>query len=116
MPELFRWFLLACLAQPLAEAAAAPFVLDTAHTSAYFAVAHFDRAMVRGRFNKISGTVDFDAAARSGTIDIHIDPASVDTGVRVLDSVLKSPQFFDAEQFGDIRFQSAQFAFDGERL
>jgi polyisoprenoid-binding protein YceI len=95
---------------------AAPLVLDSSHTSAYFAASHFERSMVRGRFNRIAGQIDFDEAGRSGTVDIRIDPDSIDTGLRALNDVLKSPQFFDTEQFPEIRFQSTGFEFEGERL
>lgn len=108
--------LLASLMQSAAVVQAAPMVLDGSHTSAYFAVSHFDRSLVRGRFKRITGQIDFDEAKRSGSVDIRIDPDSVDTGLRALDDVLKSPQFFDTEQFPEIRFQSTGFEFDGERL
>lgn len=105
--------LLATLAAP---ARSAPFVIDTAHTSAHFAASHFGRTLVRGRIMQVSGTIDFDAAGRTGQVDISLAADSLDTGVRVLDAVLKSPQFFDTEQYPTIRFVSSEFVFDGERL
>jgi polyisoprenoid-binding protein YceI len=109
--------LLFFLALSLSVAAAAvPFTIDSAHTSAYFAASHFERSLMRGRFNKVSGQLDFDEAKRSGSVDIRIEVDSIDTGSRALNDVLKSPQFFDAEQFPEIRFQAGSFEFDGERL
>lgn len=116
MLKLLRAVWLSALPLGLTHALATPFVADASHTSVYFAASHFDRTQVRGRFGKVAVQLDFDEAGRTGSIDVHIDPASVDSGVRVLDSVLKSAQFFDAEQFPDIRFQSTRFEFDGERL
>ncbi len=95
---------------------AAPFTLDSTHTSVYFAASHFDRTMVRGRFNKVAGQIDYDEAKRTGSVDISIEVDSVDTGVRTLDTMLKSGQFFEAARFPEIRFQSTRFEFDGERL
>lgn len=108
--------LLASLMQSATVVQAAPLVLDSSHTSAYFAASHFERSLVRGRFKRITGQIDFDEAKRSGTADIRIDPDSIDTGLRALDDILKSPQFFDTEQFPEIRFQSTGFEFEGERL
>ncbi len=95
---------------------AAPFAIDNAHTSVYFAASHFDRTLMRGRFKGITGKIEFDAANHSGVLDLFIDPDTVDTGVRGLDTVLKSPQFFDTKEFPRARFQSSQFVFDGDRL
>ena len=115
--KFFRSFLLLVgLMQSATLGQAAPLVLDSSHTSVYFAASHFDRSMVRGRFNRITGQIDFDEGNRSGKVDISIDPDSIDTGSRALNDVLKSPQFFDAEQFPEIRFQSTGFEFEGERL
>jgi len=95
---------------------AAPFVLDESHTSVHFAVAHFERSTVRGRWTKIKGGLDYDAVTRVGAVDISIDPDTVDTGLRVLDSVLRSAQFLHTEQFPVIRFLSTGFEFDNENL
>ncbi len=116
MNALRSLFLLVSLSQLGSAVQAASYLLDSSHTSAYFAASHFERSMVRGRFNRISGQIDFDEANRSGTVDVRIDPDSIDTGLRVLNDVLKSAQFFDAEQFPEIRFQSTGFEFEGERL
>jgi polyisoprenoid-binding protein YceI len=90
--------------------------LDSSHTSVYFAVTHFGISTMRGRFMGISGQLAFDAAQGSGSLDLTIDPDSVDTGLRGLDAVLKSSQFFDTKEFPQARFQSTRFEFEGERL
>jgi polyisoprenoid-binding protein YceI len=104
------------LALGAARAQASPFVLDSAHTSAHFAASHFDRTLVRGRFIGITGQLDFDPVLHSGTLDVNIDPDTVDTGLRGLDTVLKSAQFFDTKEYPIVRFQSTQFTFEGGRL
>lgn len=95
---------------------AAPFVIDESHTSVHFSVAHFERSTVRGRWMKVRGKMDFDAAARTGSVDLTIDPDTVDTGLGILDSVLRSAQFLHTEEFPEIRFISTGFEFDNEKL
>lgn len=90
--------------------------LDSTHTSVAFAASHFGMSSMRGRFSGIKGQLEFDPVQGSGSLDLVIDPDSVDTGLRGLDAVLKSPQFFDTKEFPQARFQSTRFEFDGERL
>lgn len=97
-------------------AMAGSYQIDSAHTAVYFSASHFDRTFMRGRFMGIQGVVEFDAAEKTGRLDINIDPDTVDTGLRGLDVVLKSAQFFDTKEFQVVRFQSNRFEFDGAQL
>jgi polyisoprenoid-binding protein YceI len=99
-----------------APAGAAPYDIDTAHTSIYFAVAHRDVSFVRGRFQKVAARVDFDPDAKTGTIVVDVDPASVDTGNETLDGVLRSAQFLGVETYPGVRFVSQRLVFDGGML
>jgi polyisoprenoid-binding protein YceI len=99
-----------------AGAEAAPYDVDTAHTSIYFAVEHRNISFVRGRFHKIAARVDFDPEAKSGSIVVDVDPASVDTGNGTLDGVLRSAQFLEVETYPGVRFVSTRLVFDGGTL
>jgi polyisoprenoid-binding protein YceI len=59
----------------------------------------------RGRFNTTSGTITLDAAAKTGTVDITIDLASVNTGSPGLDKHLKSAEFFDVAKYPQATYQ-----------
>lgn len=112
---------LACCAAWLAAllvlpASAAPFTIDSAHSSAHFSASHFGRSEVRGRILQVEGRIDFDLQGRSGKVEVSLPVAAIDTGIMALDNVLRSPQFFDADQFPVIRFEADDFRFDGERL
>jgi polyisoprenoid-binding protein YceI len=108
--------LAAAVAFVAAAAAAAPFTLDTGHTRVLFAVPHYDLSLVRGRFTKVAGTVEFDAERKAGRIDVRVDPGIVDTGNRALDQILRGNQYLDAATYGDVRYAGERFVFDGERL
>jgi polyisoprenoid-binding protein YceI len=64
-----------------AVAAPVKYTIDPEHTYPSFEADHFGGLSTwRGKFNKTSGTIVFDKEAGSGTLDITIDTASVDTG------------------------------------
>jgi polyisoprenoid-binding protein YceI len=53
----------------------------------------------RGKFNQTSGSITLDAAQKTGSIDITIDAASVDTGQDDLNKHLEGADFFDVAKF-----------------
>ncbi len=97
-------------------AAAAEFAADASHTSIHFTVSHRDITYVRGRFGKITVSVQFDEATKSGTTIVVVDPDSIDTGNRVIDNVVRSDQFLDTAAFTEIRFASERFVVEDGRL
>jgi len=82
-------------------------VIDPAHSEINFSVRHMMISTVRGRFEKFSGTVNFDEAepART-TVDVQIEAASVNTKEAQRDGHLKSPDFFDAAKYPYLAFKS----------
>ena len=52
---------------------------------------------------------DFDPAApEKASIDVEIEPASIDTGIADRDNHLRSPDFFDAGKFPKLSFKSTK--------
>lgn len=94
------------LAAPLVSQAAT-WQIDPNHSAAQFSVRHMMISTVRGQFQKMTGTAEFDPAnpAKSG-IDVTIDAASVDTRQEMRDKDLKSPNFFDVEKYPTLTFKS----------
>ena len=84
----------------LALAAPAKYDIDPEHVYPSFEADHFGGMSVwRGKFNKNSGSVLLDREAQSGTVDVTIDMASVDTGLEKLNTHLLSPDFFDVAKY-----------------
>jgi polyisoprenoid-binding protein YceI len=100
----------------LPAAAAESFTLDTTHTFPSFELNHLGYSIQRGRFNKSSGKVTIDTAAKSGTADITIDAASIDTGYGKLEDHLRSEDFFNVAKYPTITFKGDKFTFDGEKV
>ncbi|MCB9592868.1 MAG: YceI family protein [Sandaracinaceae bacterium] len=84
--------------------------IDITHSGINFSVRHMVFAKVRGRFAKWSGLVQFDPDQPTrGQVEVTIDAASIDTGVADRDKHLRSADFFDAERFTTLRFESTKF-------
>jgi len=88
--------------------------IDPAHTSAQFKVRHMMIANVKGEFDKVSGTVNYDPAnPGASSVEASIDVASVSTRDEQRDAHLKSADFFDVEKFPAITFKSKKVAVTG---
>jgi polyisoprenoid-binding protein YceI len=97
----------AAAAQAGPAASATTWQIDPNHSSAQFAVRHMVVSTVRGTFNKVSGSANYDPAKPAATsLEATIDVASVDTRVDARDRDLRSPNFFDVEKFPTITFKS----------
>jgi polyisoprenoid-binding protein YceI len=97
-----RAFIGILLSTLVTTAGAAPvtYKVDSGHSFPSFEADHMGGMSVwRGKFNSTSGTIVVDKEAKSGTVDISIDAASVDTGNDKLNDDLKSPNFFDVAKF-----------------
>jgi polyisoprenoid-binding protein YceI len=83
--------------------------VDTAHTSAQFAVKHMMVSTVRGQFNKTTGTVTWDGKDfATASVDIAIDAASINTRETRRDDHLRSADFFDVAKFPTLTFKSTK--------
>ncbi|MEK7753580.1 MAG: YceI family protein, partial [Acidobacteriota bacterium] len=66
------------LALPLAAAAAPEtYTLDPYHTYPNFAVDHLGFSTIYGRFDKSSGKFTLDKAARTGSLELVVETASI---------------------------------------
>jgi len=91
----------------VAPARAASYTVDPVHTSAVFRIKHFNTAFFYGRFDKISGSLEWDDAnPDGGKFDIAIAADSIHTGNEMREKHLKGPDFFDVGQHPTIRFVS----------
>ena len=82
---------LALLLAAMATAAAATpvhFTLDPDHTYPSFEADHMGLSIWRGKFDRSRGTATLDTAARTGTVDVTVDIASIDFGNPALNKVM----------------------------
>jgi len=104
----------AALALP--AAAADSYTVDPAHTYPYFEINHLGFSTMRGRFGASSGKITLDPAAKSGSIDIVIDAASIDTGHAKRDTHLKSDEFFNVAKYPSLNYKATRLKFSGDKL
>jgi polyisoprenoid-binding protein YceI len=81
---------------------------DAAHSKVGFAVKHMGIATVRGEFREFEGTLDVGDDLASSVVRGTIKAASVDTNEPQRDAHLRSPDFFDAETFPELTFESTR--------
>src|SRR5262245_14275992 len=78
--------------------------IDPSHTQVGFAVKHLMISNVKGRFRKVSGSVQFDPRGSGTLVDISIDAASLTTGDDKRDAHLRSADFLHVDEHSVIRF------------
>jgi polyisoprenoid-binding protein YceI len=99
-----------------AQAAPATYAIDPTHTFATFEIDHMGATTNRVRFDKKSGTVELDRAAKAGKVEVTLDMASVNSGTAAFDKHLVSEEIFNVAKFPTAKFVSDKFVFDGDKL
>lgn len=80
-----------------------------------FVVRFMGLSKVRGRFSDFSGAIVYDAETpERSTVAISMDVASIDTDNDTRDDHLRSPDWFDAEQWPTITFTSRSIERTGD--
>lgn len=98
-----------------AQAAPETYVIDNSHTSSQFSYRALGLSNQTHRFEKISGRVVFDSAAKTGSADVTIDATSVNTGNTLLNDQIQAADFFDTVNHPAITFKSTRMTLDGEQ-
>ncbi|HVR44356.1 MAG TPA: YceI family protein [Thermoanaerobaculia bacterium] len=116
MKRLATFLLSLILALP-AAAEVATWKIDPAHSTAEFSVRHLMVSRVKGRFEKLSGTVVGDLSDPTGAkVEVTIDAASIDTANADRDDHLRSADFFEVETWPTITFVSKRIEKGGKGL
>jgi polyisoprenoid-binding protein YceI len=97
-----------------ALAAAVTYVPDPNHTFVRFSYNHLGFTTQQSRFDKTTGTVTLDPAAKSASIDLVIDAKSVDTGSELFNGHIQGADFLDTADFPTATFKSTSIHFDGD--
>ncbi|TWH75937.1 polyisoprenoid-binding protein YceI [Azomonas agilis] len=110
-------FLATGLAVSASPVFAAPetYTLDSTHTFPRFSYSHFGLSTQLSRFNKTTGTIVIDKAAKTAKVDILIDTTSVDTGFATFDEHIQGPDFLDTAKYPTATFKSNKVRFEGDK-
>lgn len=79
--------------------AADTYKIDPTHTFPSVEFSHMNISVWRGKFDKTSGTIVLDRAAKTGTVDIAVDPASINFGLAAMDEKARSEDFFNVAKY-----------------
>lgn len=90
-------------------AKAAEYQIDSSHSEIGFKVKHLGISTVSGSFGTFNGSFSVDPKNIKGTSGkVVIDVNSINTANTKRDNHLKSPDFFDAQNFPTLKFESKE--------
>lgn len=112
-----KWLAVLALAGALpAWAAPESYTVDSNHTFPSFEISHGgDFTILRGMFQKTTGKITLDRAAKAGSIEIIVDVASMTTGHQRRDDIVRA-EWFKAGQFPALVYRSENLKFSGDAL
>ena len=98
-----------------AVAAPATYNIDPDHTFPAFEADHMGGLSIwRGKFNKTSGKIVLDTAAKTGEVDVTVDMASVNFGHTGMDNHAKGADIFDVARFPTATFKGKVSKWNGD--
>lgn len=106
----------AALSASLAQAEAVNYAVEPTHTFATFEIGHFGASTNRGRFDKKTGSITLDRAAKTGKVEVTFEAASINTGTPAFDKHLQSADLFDTAKHPTFSFAGDKFTFDGDKV
>ncbi len=106
----------ALLAVSAVGAHAGTYNIDPSHTYPSFEADHKGISLWRGKFDKTTGVIQMDRAAKTGSMDITIDAASINFGLDKMNTHAKSPDMFNVEKFPTVTYKGKSFKFEGDQL
>jgi polyisoprenoid-binding protein YceI len=115
LSKLSAALLLAAVVAAPALAAPETFVVEPTHTFPRFSYNHLGYSVQLSRFDKTSGKVVFDKAAKTGSVDIVIDARSVSTGSDVFNEHIQGEDYLDTAKYPTANFKSTKVIFEGDK-
>ena len=98
-----------------AIAAPVTYAVDSGHSFPNFSYQHMGLSMQLSKFDKTTGTVTLDKAAKTASVDVVIDTTSVNTGSTVFNGHIQGEDFFDTAKYPTATFKSTKVRFEGDK-
>lgn len=96
--------------------AADNYTIDSNHTFPVFEVNHLGYSTQHGRFDKTSGKIMLDMAAKKGSVDLIIETTSLDMGFPMWNEHLSADGFFNTAKFPSMTFKSNKLVFKDDKV
>ncbi len=113
--KLTAALIVSATAATAAFAAPETYTVDGTHTFPNFSYNHFGLSTQISKFDRTTGTVTLDKAAKTGAVDITIDMSSVNTGYETFDGHIQGEDFLDTAKYPTATFKSTKVSFDGDK-
>jgi len=113
--KLSAALILAAVAAAPALAAPETYVVDSSHSFPSFSYNHLGYSIQMSRFDKATGTVTLDKAAKTAAVDIVIDAKSVSTGSATFNEHIQGEDFLDTAKHPTATFKSTKVVFEGDK-
>lgn len=98
-----------------AAAAPATYNIDSAHTYPAFEADHQGGlSLWRGKFNRTTGKVVLDVAAKTGEVDVTVDMASINFGHDQMNEHARGPDMFDVAKFPTATYKGKISKWNGD--
>jgi polyisoprenoid-binding protein YceI len=100
------------------SAGAAPekYNIDSGHTYPSFEADHNGgMSLWRGKFNKTSGSIILDTAAKTGSVEVTIDMASIDFGHDRMNTHAMSADMFDVAKYPIATYKGTLSKWEGDK-
>jgi polyisoprenoid-binding protein YceI len=109
-------YVLALLALPAFSYSSQDFRIEPGWSHVEFEVKNFGFHTVEGRFKSYAGAISYDPLdVTKSSVTVTIQAASIDTGIKKRDDHLRSKDFFEADKYPDMTFQSSSIVKKGDR-
>jgi polyisoprenoid-binding protein YceI len=93
------------------------YLIDTkgAHAFIQFRIQHLGYSWLHGRFNRFSGSFEYDANhPAAASVKVDIDPSSIDSNHAERDKHLRGKDFLDVDKYPKAGFESTVFEDNGD--
>ncbi|MES9960508.1 MAG: YceI family protein [Sedimenticola sp.] len=98
------------------SAMAANYKIDPAHSFVEFSILHLGYSVLKGRFNKLSGSLQYDSAdPAASSISVDVETASVDSNHAERDKHLRNKDFLEVNKYPAASFRSTGFKPAGDK-
>ena len=115
LTRLTAALILATVAAAPALAAPETFAVNSTHTFPRFSYNHLGYSIQMSRFDKATGTVTLDKAAKTAAVNIVIDTKSVNTGSATFNEHIQGEDYLDTAKYPTATFKSTKVNFEGDK-
>ena len=96
------------------SAAPTRYKLESEHTFPSLEFPHMGLSIWRGKFNRTTGTATLDRAAKTGSVTVNVDTASIDFGLDSINAYALRPEWLNTAKFPTMSY-SGQLVFAGDQ-